>query len=494
MATNRWRGDAPAVAQVNTITPASVTVGNVFTLTINGKSLSFTATAATIANVTAGLAAAVAASSIAEFQELDAADNTTNLTLTARTPGVPFTQTSNSATGTGSAGHSLSTSTSVANSGPNCWGIAGNWSLGAIPVDGDDVYLEESAVDILYNLNQSSVDLVSLNVAASYTGRLGLPAVNDSGSYFEYRTRHLTLTADTVNIGYGEGSGSGRVLLSLGANATTILVTKTGSPESQSLPAVGIAGSGSTYTLTVLDGSVGVGIELGQTATLDTVTLSGAAVVTLGVGCTVATVRQAGGTLTLHAAVTTLNVDGAGSTTYVMAGAVGALNIDGGTVWYRSTGPITTLKVGTAATINFTLDVRSRTVTNCTIEAGGAIVDTAKTVTWTNGISLNRCSLAEVALDLGTHFTVLVSSPAVGAAGVYSGLIGDGVATSYTIIAATHGLAGNGRLIVDVYDAATGLREEPAVTVNNATGAVTLVFSSAPASNAKRVVILGASA
>jgi hypothetical protein len=493
MAVVKWRGDAPAVAQVNTITPASVTIGNIFTLTINGKTVTFTATAATVANVTAGLAAAVAASLTPEFQEVTAADNTTTLTLTSNVAGRPFTQTSSSATGSGSGGHSLSTSTTTANSGPNNWDVAANWSGGAVPVNSDDVYIENSTVDILYGLAQSAVTLASLNIAQSFTGRIGLPLINETGTYYEYRARYLNIKATTVKIGYGDGSGSGRLLLDLDANATTILVTNTGNPLEQAVPALCIEGSGSTYTPTILGGSVGIAVETSQTATLDTLTVTGQAVVTCGSGCTITTIAQSGGVLTTNSAVTTFGVDGASVAT-IYAGAITTLNVDGGTVNYRSTGTITTLRVGTNGAIDFTADTRARTVTNCTIESSAKITDTYKTVTWTNGVVLNRCSLAEVSIDLGTNLTILVSSPPVMPTGSYTATIGDGVATSYTISQATHGLAPNGALAAFVYNASTGLQEFPSVTINNGTGAVTLVFSSAPASNAKRVVILGATA
>jgi hypothetical protein len=406
--TNKWRGDAPAVAQVNTVTPASVTIGNVFTLTINGKTVSFTATAATVANVTAGLVAAVAASTIAEFQEVTAADNTTNLTLTANTAGRPFTQTSSSATGSGSAGHSLTTSTSTANSGPNNWDVAANWSLGAVPVNSDDVFIADSDVDILYGLGQSAVTLTSLNIAASFTGKIGLPQVNESGGYYEYRSRYLNVLATTVNIGYGEGSGSGRLLLDLGANATTLIITSTGSPVDQAIPALCVKGSGSTYTPTILSGSVGFAVETGQTATLDTVTVSGDSTVMLGSGCTLTTVTVNAGVVTMNSGATTLNV--VAGEVHVLAGAVTTLNVDGGTVFYRSTGTITTLKVGTEATIDFTRDPRARTVSACTVETTGTIIDTYKSVTWTTGIDLIRCSLSEVTIDLGTHVTITPSA------------------------------------------------------------------------------------
>ena len=92
MANKDWRGDAVERAQVSRITPSDVEVGDTFTVTINGKSVTVTATAATVANVVALLVAALAASTIPEFLEVTAtADGTTSVLLTAATPGIPFT-------------------------------------------------------------------------------------------------------------------------------------------------------------------------------------------------------------------------------------------------------------------------------------------------------------------------------------------------------------------------------------------------------------------
>jgi hypothetical protein len=79
----------------------------------------------------------------------------------------------------------------------------------------------------------------------------------------------------------------------------------------------------------------------------------------------------------------------------------------------------------------------------------------------------------------------------LGAVGKYSALIGDGAATAYTITQATHGLAANGQMQVQVFDASTGNMVLPDVSINNGTGAVVLTFGSPPAVNAYRVVIMG---
>jgi len=51
MATANALFRAKARAEVKTITPANVNIGNTFSYTINGKTVTVTATAATVANV-----------------------------------------------------------------------------------------------------------------------------------------------------------------------------------------------------------------------------------------------------------------------------------------------------------------------------------------------------------------------------------------------------------------------------------------------------------
>jgi hypothetical protein len=79
----------------------------------------------------------------------------------------------------------------------------------------------------------------------------------------------------------------------------------------------------------------------------------------------------------------------------------------------------------------------------------------------------------------------------LGAVGKYSALIGDGSNASISITQATHGLAVDGTNMVSIYDASTGAQVMADVTVAPGTGTVTIVFTTAPASNAYRVVIIG---
>lgn len=109
MATLYFRGDAQGVAQVIHLTPANVEVGDIFTVTINRKDLSYTAAESTVTDVCVGLARAIGAfnNDIAEFAEVSASvvydtDGVTALyvKVTGLDDGTPFTLTTSTTNGT----------------------------------------------------------------------------------------------------------------------------------------------------------------------------------------------------------------------------------------------------------------------------------------------------------------------------------------------------------------------------------------------------------
>lgn len=412
MATNKWTGNAPAIAEVDTLTPASVTIGNIFTATISNKAVTFTATANTVANVCTGLAAAINASGIAEFQEITAQDNVTDIVITAKTAGRPFTMTSSAATGAGSGGCTLTHAVATANSGPNDINVATNWSLGAVPVATNDVYFDQSNVDALYNLQVlAAVALNSLTIRASYTGRVGLPDYN--GTYYEYRQKYFQFLSATITIGDGPGNGSGRIKLDPVATQTAITVWHTAAPNDPGFESVMLLGTNASNTLTIYHGVVAVAGDTSSVATYATINMglvNGSADASLrcGSGATLTTVNQNAGTVVLNGACTTFNAL-AGTTVIYGSGAFTTLTIEGGDVFYESSGTITTLLVGATGTADFTKNLSARTVTNATFTAGATVLDSFKTVTWSNAFLLSHCNLNQVTIDLGTHFHLLPS-------------------------------------------------------------------------------------
>ena len=76
------------------------------------------------------------------------------------------------------------------------WGTAANWSGAAVPIANDDVYFENSSQSVIDTLDQSAIELDSLNIAQSFTGDFGLAATP------------LQIDSPIVNIGYNNGPGS----------------------------------------------------------------------------------------------------------------------------------------------------------------------------------------------------------------------------------------------------------------------------------------------
>lgn len=412
MASVRWKGGAQAVAQVTTVQVTAYHASTTYRLTVNGKTVSASG-GGTVNAVATALAAAWNASTEPELAEVTASANTDTVTLTADTPGVPFTVTSSVSGGSGTIG---SATTATASAGPNDWSTAANWSGGAVPVNSDDVYLDHSDDDILYGLSQSAVTLTSLTIAASYTGLIGLPETNEEGtsSYAEYRQRYLAIGATTVTVGEGPGQGSPRLLLDTGSAQTALRVHGTGFSAEPDLGALRWKGTHADNTVTVTRGSVDVATLGGEAATVATLTVgyqtsqASDAVVRCGAGVTLTTLAQTGGAVELNSGLTT--VTKTGGTLVLNAGSVTTLTNDDGDLVYSGTGTIGTLTVGTDAAADFSRGVGGCTVTNCTLHPGSSLLDPGARVTFTNPFRVSRASLREVTLDVGVNRTYAVSS------------------------------------------------------------------------------------
>ena len=526
MATLRFLGSSPPQAQVSYVVPANVSIGNKFSITVNGKTVNFVATAATVANVTAGLVTAIgAASDFPEFAEITATDSTTYLRLAAATSGVPFTATATAAIGTGpvtpapsltlsatlttpvndtfttnNTGGSLSAittyyyrvsavnavgetlastetsiatgggastyvvnvnwlrvpgatgyrvygrstgaelyiggvsaeatltyadtgaltpsgalpgsnTTTISSKGPNHWDDTANWDTGALPVGGDTVYIQNLAVDILYGLDQNAVTLAAMYVDASFTGHIGLP--DYTGTYNEYRDKFLKISVTSLFIGQGQGSGSSLLKINVGSVATTCMVHATATPSETGLDAAFVLrGTSASNVLRVYKGYVGVALGAGETSNLTgglyvsyESNVDGDAKVRCGSGVTLSGVNQTGGDLTINSNMGTVTKL-AGTMTINGTATVTTLNLDGGPVYDRSAGTITTLKIGDDGVFDASQDSRAQTITNCTMEVGSALKDPFQRITFTNPITLNRCRIEDVELDLGTSITL----------------------------------------------------------------------------------------
>src|SRR5574341_249468 len=344
MATKRWRGDAIAIAQVDTITVGGTWAnGDTATLTINTKDIvvTFGNGVPTTAQVAAALKAAWEGDAITaygetrnttgnlvpEFAEATATVASSVVTITADTRGKPFTLTVSETSAAGT----LTPATSTAATGPNHWDNVDNWDASGVPVSTDDVYIQNSSVDILYGLAQSAVTLTSLHIAANYTGKIGLPDVNtgSTASYYEYRAKRLAISATTVQKGKGLGNGSGRITLDVGANACTLNVFMTATPTETGLESILWKGTNAGNAVNVYKGSLGIGVEAGDVATVATLrvgytlNVQADSTVRCGTGVTLTTIDKSGGNLAIQSACTTITqTDG---TLTILAGAITTL-------------------------------------------------------------------------------------------------------------------------------------------------------------------------
>jgi hypothetical protein len=263
-----WLGQAVAVAQVTTIQVTAYAVGTTYKITVGGVVIS-TIAAGSVNATAAALASAWNTSTHPYCAAVTASASTDTVTLTADTAGVPFVVTSAVSGSTGTIG---AASTTTASSGPNHWDTAANWSTGSVPANGDNVYLRNSDVSILWGLAQSGVAPAALYIEASYTGTLGLPynqftvkAGSTDTTAPEYRAAYLAIGAALVRVGENyaaqNASGSSLLKIDLGTTAATVAAIATGS-STDGLPPLRLKTSSSTAALKVYAGaSVGLCFE-----------------------------------------------------------------------------------------------------------------------------------------------------------------------------------------------------------------------------------------
>jgi hypothetical protein len=429
MADNTWRGDAPAVAQVNTFAFAGTwETDDVVRVVIGGKTKDFTTGSATIATFLATLVTAWEALDSDEYPEFDEITPTRsgdNLLLTASTAGVPFTATltpleanlgaadAQTIEGAGSATTGTAT---TASSGPNHWDTAANWTLNAIPVNTNDVHIPSYAI-ILYGLAQSGVTLASLNIARGAT--IGLPPLVNEGldnEYVEYRDLDLAIGATVQNVGHGsEQTGSQRINLNNGSVQTTLNIFSTGTAENvgDRTHAVMWRGTHASNAINLHQGELAIASRPGEVATVltlrqtyvdnlesDTQLKIGSGVTLTGSGI----INKNGGATEINCAVTTIVMEGGGTLKTYGSGAISSITVRAGTATLNSTGTITTLIWSGEAIIDCSKSLVPRTITNAERYGTATLRDPFKVITFTNGLDSHESDIGN--LDLGKDIRI----------------------------------------------------------------------------------------
>lgn len=210
----------------------------------------------------------------------------------------------------------------------NDWGTAGNWSGSGVPANGDDVYFDSSvSQDVGAGLNQSAVTLASLNIAATFIGKIGT-----ASAYLQVGATLLNIGAPSLSGTPSEGSQ--RIKIDLGSVQSAVVVFASNKTTADTgLEPIRIKGTHASNTLNVLGGRVGVATTSpSEVATIATVKVTGnTSFLNLSAGCTLTTITNNGGTVNVNSAATTItNISGnlkTGGT-----GLIGTFNADGGGV------------------------------------------------------------------------------------------------------------------------------------------------------------------
>lgn len=401
MATKQWLGAAMPVSQVTRVTFSAYTSGVTYTLTCNAKTVSYTAVASTSADVWGGLVAAWNASTYAEHVEAIASESS-GVLLTSRTAGTPFT-----VTGSSSAAPTATVAAVTAASGPNSFTAAANWVGGVAPTAGDDLLFKDSAVSVLYDLENTGTDYGDITVEASFTGRIGLPETN-LGGYPEYRPRHLKLGGGTNSYAVVVGQGSGRFpeAVLINANSATVLLSVYGGGSGvQSAVPVQLKNCDASSTAAVYGGSAGVYADTSGGLTSASVVAqansNSPASLVIGEGVTVADAVCAGGSLTNYGTITTLAASGGAQVSNYGSMPAASASTGANVAYLSSSGASDTVTAYTQGVIDFSREATAKTVDSARIHQGGSILDPLGVVTWTNGVELIGCRIADCTLDLG---------------------------------------------------------------------------------------------
>lgn len=257
------------------------------------------------------------------------------------------------------------------------YGTSGNWSPSGVPGAGDNVRIPRGGGNISTSLDQSAVAIGAFIVEEGYTGTIGT-----SSAYLE-------IDPDSFSF-----SGQGAAYIDVGAAAIALDVRNTATVAAGYY---GLYLLGSAITiLSVVKGSVGVAMQIGETSTItDALRLSGnSATAALGSGVTMTgtTVDVLAGNAISNAALITANVAG-GSLTLFGAATLTTANIKGGTFYPNGSGTITTINLGrSGGTVDFTQSGLDITVTNMNLYKGGSIKANPLRVTFTNDVVVQDVS------------------------------------------------------------------------------------------------------
>lgn len=406
MALNVWMGGTSAVAMVTTTQITAYDAATTYKLTLtddngNTEIISQVGTGGTVNTTATALAAAWNASTDPRVAKVTASAATDTVTLTADTAGRPYSVASSVTGGTGTIG---STTTTTASAGPNDYGVADNWSLGAAPVATNDVLIPVGAPAILYSLNQSTVAIGAFTRQVGHTTAIGRI---EFGFYY-----HLRIDPDSLS----DEGGSSLTMYDIGTAAIAPSIKNTGSPTT-GYQGVYLKGSAMS-AVNVQAGTVGIGTEEDDATTeVTTINVSGStSIITVGDGVsdvddsTIDAVNlYSSATCYNKAAVATVTCND--STYHQQVGNWTTLNAYGqkSRVYPNATGTYATTRISGGAKLLNTLDQRAKTFTTTIIESGSELTDPLNLITHTNPIQV-PAGLRNTIIDKGLQIDIAITA------------------------------------------------------------------------------------
>ena len=397
MADKKWLGVAVPVKQVQTFTIDTFDAATNYEVTINGDVISVLGDS-DINTTAVLLKSQLDASTNPYFAAITWTSGGNTITATSALAGNPFVFTTSVSGGTGT----ISGITTVtASSGPNDWSVAKNWDTGTVPVNGDDVIIENSTVPITHGLDQSAVTLASLIIKLSYTGRIGLKerefATTPDGlttinTKVEYRDQYLKIGATVLEIGENfsnkSQAGSTLIKIDLGSVLSAVVIHQTGSSSFESkLPAIQLLGTNASNNMQVRSAraSVGIAVHGFEVSTFLDIDIgsnvSGGGII-LGLGVTLTNWSQKSGRHFIEA-----------------AGTITKISILGGTLTTEGDFTITTVDIGEGATY-FANHIKTAGNAITTLNfLGISIVDTTRNSEARTFVTVNLFSEATLKAD-----------------------------------------------------------------------------------------------
>lgn len=393
MANKFWIGRSPLIAQVQTFTVTAFDVTTTYKVTIGSVIVSVLGLG-TNALTAAAWQAALAASTAGEFQDATWTVGTTTITATSQTPGKPFTM---AISVSGGAGTISGITTVTANSSPNDWGDAVNYSGSTLPTDNDTIILENGSVPAMWRLDAlAALTGITFRVLGTFTGTWSLPTANSSG-YPEYRPTDVSFAScTTLYVEQASGVGTAGQKIHVGtAAAITATIIGNGSGQIGS-EVLWIQGGHASSTLSIAGGGVYLAALSSQAANFSTIAMTAGAVLNCGIGtAAVTTLAILNSTLNIESNITTLVADGS-STSITCWGTmvVTDATISAGNVVWNSSGGIGGDMILGSQTNTATLDLSqatsSLTFLNPLTEYAGSVINdpfgriaAAAAFTWT---------------------------------------------------------------------------------------------------------------